>query len=72
MKKWPRQDPRNPNFQSCGRKVRYGTEDIAVSVAATRFKRGAGIMRPYSCIHCGGWHLTSKPVAALTQPKSSA
>lgn len=52
-----------PHDRSCSSKKRYRDEGVAISVAGQVFRRGRGIMRPYSCSFCGGWHLTKQPVS---------
>lgn len=44
--------------RSCLSKVRYATEDRAITVAARACERVS--LRVYGCPDCGGWHLTSQ------------
>lgn len=44
----------------CTFKKRYGTADVAASSISTHRDIGKP-MRAYSCKHCNGWHLTSRP-----------
>jgi hypothetical protein len=48
---------------SCGRKVRYGSEETARKAIADLREKGKaatgrrGILEPYSCLYCGKWHI---------------
>ncbi|MFW9802691.1 MAG: hypothetical protein ACFFFC_08580 [Candidatus Thorarchaeota archaeon] len=41
--------------EACRRKVRYPDKERARIAAATM--RKVGMMEPYHCRHCEGWHL---------------
>lgn len=44
----------------CGKKIRYSTEDEALSRAIRSTFYGKETLRVYRCPYCHGWHLTSK------------
>lgn len=45
---------------SCGRKYRYDTYELALHHALRRIDNGAAQLRVYHCPYCDGWHLTSQ------------
>ena len=47
---------------SCGRKVRYVSEVVALRTAIANMRRDRDIkLWVYQCPYCSGWHLTSHP-----------
>lgn len=58
---------------SCGRKVRYETEEKAMRraiMSMLRSEEGA-VVTAYPCPYCGGWHLTSHPRKSATGPEGT-
>lgn len=49
--------------KACGKKVRYLTQDAAMSAlrGMTRDHGGRGYMTPYRCQFCGGFHFGHPP-----------
>lgn len=45
---------------TCEEKNQYPSEISALLTAVQRTGNGAPPLRAYPCIHCNGWHLTSK------------
>lgn len=44
----------------CIKKIQYGTRDIAWKFSFQLFKKLGNFQTPYSCRHCGFFHLTAK------------
>lgn len=47
-------------FIGCERKKRHDNEVDADRAAARLMDGGAPNLRTYACVHCNGWHLTSR------------